>query len=689
VTFAVKTPSGGEHLYFDADKVYANSVKALGEGLDVRSGNGFVVGPGSVLHVPEEFEPDSFVPVSYEVVHDGPFSPLPGSIKGRLREAMQRSADAHTSLNPDTIDSDENIALAREYLKNREPAIQGRGGDEHTKTTSEGVRDFNISEDLCYDLMLELFNDRCDPPWEPEELRVKVHNGYKYAKRPMGTRGVMSGSVLNEIAGETTIDDMPAGFYDTPEQVVAAETKAETKKKYVFYDGSAVLSVDRHYDFIISDWLPSKNYTIVLGSRGSGKTTVIIDAVCHVVSDAGWHNTEVDTGWYFIYIAGEDFEGVKDRYEAWCCEHQSLCNFNEETEQWELKDPGRLQFIPLAVDLMVEEEVVNFANAVADLVRTMRVRMGDRVKIGFVIDTWQRMTSGAVGGQSSDESMQKALNHVEWLADQFHGPCIIAAHPPKANQNTMAGSGIIENRSDAVWTISHIGAGIRNAEVTRVKGAQEGNYKNLAFHSVNIKGFDRFGRQRRSVAVSFSSGSVASDRTKIVSTADEWQRAQDMLELMRDMISRRQAYCPNLSGSITQVKLTEMVMDLYETEEELRKKGRYGDPAIRDYWLEKIRELGFSDSDMRRTRDKRVVSKHHFYIAMERLYNMFKGQGEIGKTGMGIVWTKQNRSHTLSYGKITRITGIDKVEALAANEKVDPDTGEITEGDEDFGDGNI
>lgn len=693
VTFAVKTPSGGEHLYFDADRVYANSVKrALGEGLDVRSGNGFVVGPGSLLHIPEEFEPDNFVPVSYEVVNDEDFTALPDSIKSRMRESMERSSNAQSSEDPESIDSDENVYLAREYLKAREPAIEGKGGDEHTKSTSEGVRDFNISEELCYDLMVELFNDKCEPPWDPDELRKKVENGYKYAKRPMGTRRAMRSANFDDIGGATTVDDFPAGFFDTPEQAeerAKKDTNKKDKRDFVFYDGSAVLGLDKHYDFIISDWLPFKNYTIVLGGRGSGKTTIILDAVCHAASDVEWHKTPVDPGWYFIYIAGEDFEGVKDRYEAWCANHQDLCTFNPETERFELKDPSRIQFIDMAVDLMDEERVTAFGNAVIKLARSKLDKAGKPAKVAFIIDTWQRMTSGAVGGQSSDEAMQKALNNIEMLADKFAGPCIIAAHPPKANQNTMAGSGIIENRSDAIWSVEYKGAGMREVKVTRVKGAQEGNDKRLQFHNVEIRGFDRFNRKRKSVAATFQGGSLEADKSKVVSTTEEWQRSQAILELVRDMLARRGAYCPNISGPSTQVKLTEIAMDLYESDADLVSRNRLGDPEIRKSWIEKLKAIGFSEAEMKRTRDTgRTASKHPFYQAMDRLQSMFKGQAEIGNSGMGIIWDRKSRSVALSYGAVTKVTGIDKAEGLAANEQVDPETGEITdvgEVDEDFG----
>jgi len=44
--FVVRTPTGGYHVYFDGPDV-SNSAGRLGDGLDVRSAGGYLVGPGS------------------------------------------------------------------------------------------------------------------------------------------------------------------------------------------------------------------------------------------------------------------------------------------------------------------------------------------------------------------------------------------------------------------------------------------------------------------------------------------------------------------------------------------------------------------------------------------------------------------------------------------------------------------
>lgn len=684
VTFAVKTPSGGEHLYFSADKVYSNTVKtALGDGLDNRSGNGFVVGPGSVLHIAEEFVPDNFIPVSYEVVNEKAFEPLPDAIKGRMREAMERSENAAQSMSDTTMDAEGNIKAARTMLKHRKPAIEGQGGDHHTLVTALQVRDYNISEENCLEILTEEggWNDRCEPPWDLDELKRKVENAYKYNLKQMGNKAAALLDAFDEDVSE--VGDFPAGFFDGTMKEEPVEGEKE-KRKFMFYDGSAVLALNRQYDFIVDQWLPAKNYTIVLGARGSGKTTVIMDAMCYIASDLPWHGSDVDPGWYFVYVAGEDFEGVKERYEAWCFEHQSECKFNETTKRWELKDPTRVQFVDMPVDLMDDEEVTQFSNAVVALAKKLREK--GIVKIAFVIDTWQRMTSTAHGGQSSDESMQKALNNLERLADNFHGPCLIAAHPPKANATTMAGSGIIENRSDAVWTVTNNG-GVRTVEVTRIKGAVEGQYKGVLFHNVEIAGFDKFGRIRKSVALRNHNSSVGNDTGKIAVTAEGHKRSQDMLELVRDMIARKQMYCDLYEGDMTHARIAEISMELLENQNEIRAKSKFKndmgkrDSAIKLEWLEKFRALGFRDEEIRRKPGRKPIKDHPVYMAMENLAKTYKGRLELNKTGTGLLWQKIRANHYVKFGALDMMA----MDAATEGETVDPETGEIIQNEEDFG----
>jgi len=85
-TLTVRTRSGGYHLYYAGADV-ALSVGALGEGLDVRSHNGYVVAPGSLIDGK-----------GYEIVIDQPLAQAPPQIVARCRPPGVRAENADIAL---------------------------------------------------------------------------------------------------------------------------------------------------------------------------------------------------------------------------------------------------------------------------------------------------------------------------------------------------------------------------------------------------------------------------------------------------------------------------------------------------------------------------------------------------------------------------------------------------------------
>jgi len=651
VSFSVETTSGGMHLYFDTDVAYSNTARtALGAGLDSRSGIGYVVGPYSAIHVPidEEFGEPVCELREYKVLNNpSHFTPLPESIKSKLSMARERSDDAQESVCDAMVDHPTVINRAREILKLRKPAVEGEGGNDHTYVTAEVCRDLNLSEEATLELLMEDdgWNDRCDPPWDYEELKTVVSNAYRYAKSPMGNKGGYLITLADEYGytfGDEAIDSdsvLPED-YDIDDEF--------KKKDFVFYDGEIVNTLNLHYDFVIDGWLPAKNYTIVLGERGSGKTTYIMDAVCHIITETPWHGSEVDTDWHVVYVAAEDFPGVKERYEAWCASHPNVCVFNSNTGRWQIKDPSRIQFVEMAIDLLDFQEVNRFALKVQELVRQIRKKQaGKKINVLFVLDTWQRVTSAAVGGQSSDESMQKALNSLEALAGWFKGPCIIAAHPPKNNTNTMSGSLIIENRSDAIWQVGqNMGDSTREIMVSRIKGAPEYVTKNLKIIQKDISGFDKFGKPRRSVTVEYRGGTSVESEGRKVEVSESQQHDDDAYgELLRDLILNVGNFDPEFNsdgGPLTKKQIVVLMSHCFN------KKYNSNDVAIR--WRGLISKSALDVMELQKAVDKLDNRKGIYQtlpVAAARLDNMLKRhKGEIPAPDGSTISVKQSKGRT-------------------------------------------
>lgn len=86
------------------------------------------------------------------------------------------------------LDTAQAIAAATEHLKDyADLAVEGAGGDATTFAEACRAQDFGLSVDAALELMLEHWNPRCSPPWDPEELRRKVENAERYRQTPVGS----------------------------------------------------------------------------------------------------------------------------------------------------------------------------------------------------------------------------------------------------------------------------------------------------------------------------------------------------------------------------------------------------------------------------------------------------------------------------------------------------------------------
>lgn len=174
-TLTVSTPSGGHHLYFWSARPVAQGVDVLGtgSGVDVRSGNGYVVGPGSVIDGK-----------SYGIALDAPIASM-GELATLFKgvNTAQKKADT-TPL--EGIDPKRAEARAIEYLKTAPQSIKGSAGDQTAYRVAATLKDFGCTEAQTRDLMLsEHWYNGCG--WSAERLAEKVAHAFRYGLDQQGS----------------------------------------------------------------------------------------------------------------------------------------------------------------------------------------------------------------------------------------------------------------------------------------------------------------------------------------------------------------------------------------------------------------------------------------------------------------------------------------------------------------------
>jgi predicted P-loop ATPase len=180
-TFTVRTrtyPNGeqGLHYYFSIP-TGLNLYQGLKQypGVQIHIKGTYHVGPGSI-------HPDT--KETYIVVNGSPKKLKEAPIQ--LTTAYMRNLERHSGSVVEFTDDEETQGRFIDFLKTRDPAVQGSGGEKWTYLTAAAGRDFNLSEGVTYQLMWDIWNPTCSPPWDEKGLAKKVANAYNYAKDSAG-----------------------------------------------------------------------------------------------------------------------------------------------------------------------------------------------------------------------------------------------------------------------------------------------------------------------------------------------------------------------------------------------------------------------------------------------------------------------------------------------------------------------
>lgn len=175
-TLTVLTGAGGTHLYFKkpAEFKIRKSLKEF-PGIDFLSDGCYVVGAGSLHPTTNQIY----------ILNQAPIIQADNDLLNLIqKQETTLKIEGHLVY----IDDEQTKQRYIDYLSKSDGAIQGAGGDGITFTVAATGRDFGLSSDICYQLMADHYNAKCEPPWNLEELRNKVNNAYKYSAGEIGSK---------------------------------------------------------------------------------------------------------------------------------------------------------------------------------------------------------------------------------------------------------------------------------------------------------------------------------------------------------------------------------------------------------------------------------------------------------------------------------------------------------------------
>jgi hypothetical protein len=461
-TLTVRSPSNGEHLYYSGP-VRTNSAGKLGDGLDVRSGHGYVVGPGS--YIDERVDPSAGCSGFYTVVYDAPVLPCPQTLLSRLDAPLQRSqTDAVV-----TLDSEIGVRNAEHFLAFEAPlAVQGAGGDLTTFKTAAWCKDLGLSEEMTYALMLEYYLPRCDADWPLDQqeawLRDKVHNAYQFTAKAAG-----SDSPEHLFSGVSI--EPPEVQPQAPTVWMRHGDDWEPNQSWLYYQT-----------------LPARGVVFLTGPSGSGKTFLLMDLARSLATGRPWLDVAPDDrGGTVVLFAGTEGSGFADRLQA--LGEDGVLPISA-TQVGELRKPGALG----AIVNMVREEAAR-----------MREAFGVPLRM-VVLETLS--ASGLMEDENSSADAAQALSNLAELGRHLGVVIVVSHHPPKSGSG-VRGSGAITDNADYHISVSRQGKeAVRKVDLQKARGAQERSLGAYTLLPVKLGKDDR-SRDVVSMTVSFGrSGDV-------------------------------------------------------------------------------------------------------------------------------------------------------------------------------------
>lgn len=225
-TFAVKTPTGGMHLYYLGET--RNTVGALAKGVDTRSRGGFVVAPGSTV----DDKP-------YQVVYDGDIAPLPGEIASALARSkapLVRPVDA----------------TARGYI------AEGQRSNELTRWAGV-LRGQGLTRYEMQIALLAINEYRCREPLDKAEV---VAIADSISRKPFKDA---------QAVVEFTSEDAKHEVTENPPEAIASFLGAPPQRKWV-----------------IPDWLPEGETVSLYGAGSTGKSLLSVQLGLAVSTGGEW-----------------------------------------------------------------------------------------------------------------------------------------------------------------------------------------------------------------------------------------------------------------------------------------------------------------------------------------------------------------------------------------------------------------
>ena len=417
-TYRVRTPRGGWHFYFEGSgKTTSNK---LAEHIDTRGVGGYVLVPPSVTKNG-----------AYTLDTDAPYARVPGWIYPLIA-----SAEVPLKAATEKLDLGVNIDRARkvlhEYVKRGDVAKEGLGGDDRTYRLCCEMLDFGLSPHVAQELVMQEWNEACEPPWTAEELEQKFYNASQFMQNEAGAYAVEpAADVFGDVVKKLDLPkEKPSRFYFKDEE----EMDDEPDPKW-----------------LVKELISERSTVMLFGASGSYKSFLALDICLSIATGSHTFGSETNAAPVF-YAALEGRAHLRKARRAW----RALKNIQGKIDNF---------YVGFAPMIGVDGEVQEFGDEIAK-------RCAGRKPALIVIDTLSKSMAGMNENDAADAG--KFIRFCDSLVEHF-GCSVMAIHHNGKEENRGArGSSAFQAGFDTVLEVkAHKNVKAVSVYVRKHKDAEE------------------------------------------------------------------------------------------------------------------------------------------------------------------------------------------------------------------------
>lgn len=352
------------------------------------------------------------------------------------------------------LDAPASVARATRYLLLDAPeAVEGSGGDETTYRVAARLKDFGVSREVAFDLLLDSWNEtKAVPPWPAAELRDKVRNAYNHGTAAPGRNA--ANLAETEFEAVDTVEP--------PKRRIAATLARDLQ-----------MDISKKQIYLIDGLIDLNTMHVTYGRSNVGKSHVVLDMSLAIATGRQWGGRLTRKG-LVVYVAAEAADGLQRRYMAHTKERPEV--------DWDAV-PFALVKYPLNMRGGADTKAL-----IAEIKR-LEAETGERCLM-VVIDTLARTMGG--GDENSATDMGVFVTQCGVLQAATSATIHLVHHTGKDQGKGMRGSTALVGAIDTDMAV---------VEGQIVPGKQRENEKplSLAFEIKGVSlGLDADGREVKS-----------------------------------------------------------------------------------------------------------------------------------------------------------------------------------------------